>query len=196
MTAAASKYTATAPAWLRNACGNTPGSRAATTLYPYATATPRPISVNMFRCRVTTERQPRTKNGHPPQSTTGVAKTSWTQVSSGCGTNPASGPPLGSISDMAMAKTGSVSTALTQNRRRMSVSSGFSSSSTVTVRGSSAMPQIGHEPGSLRTISGCIGQTYSVRVGAGAATSGSSIMPHLGHAPGDSCRTSGSMGQT
>jgi len=26
----------------------------------------------------------------------------------------------------------------------------------------SAMPQIGQEPGALRTISGCIGQTYSV----------------------------------
>ena len=33
-----------------------------------------------------------------------------------------------------------------------------------TVRGSSAMPQIGQAPGASRTISGCIGQVYSTRV--------------------------------
>ena len=53
------------------------------------------------------------------------------------------------------------------------------------------MPQIGHEPGSARTISGCIGQVYSVRVAGAAGTSGSSAMPHLGQAPGWSWRTSG-----
>ena len=37
--------------------------------------------------------------------------------------------------------------ALTQKRRVMSISSGFGPSSSVTVRGSSAMPQIGQEPG-------------------------------------------------
>ena len=31
----------------------------------------------MFRLRVTTDCQPRTKKGQPPQSTTGVARTSW-----------------------------------------------------------------------------------------------------------------------
>ena len=38
------------------------------------------------------------------------------------------------------------------------------------VRGSSAMPQIGHEPGSERTISGCIGQVYSIRVAGASGT--------------------------
>ena len=53
----------------------------------------------------------------------------------------------------------------------------------VTVRGSSAMPQIGHEPGPGRTICGCMGQVYSVRVAA-SGTSGSSAMPQEGQAPG------------
>ena len=43
----------------------------------------------------------------------------------------------------------------------MSTSSGFACSSRVTTRGSRAIPQIGHDPGSLRTISGCMGQVYS-----------------------------------
>ena len=34
------------------------------------------LSVNIFRLRFTTEYQPRMKNGHPPQSTTGVASRS------------------------------------------------------------------------------------------------------------------------
>ncbi len=56
------------------------------------------------------------------------------------------------------------------------------------------MPQIGHDPGASRTISGCMGQTYSVLIeGDGAA--GSRLMPHFGHAPGLDSRISGSIGQ-
>src|SRR3712207_6990333 len=48
-----------------------------TTLFrSYETATPRPMSVNMFRLRLTTELHARSKNGQPPQRTTGVAITS------------------------------------------------------------------------------------------------------------------------
>ena len=75
----------------------------------------------------------------------------------------------------------------------MSSSSGFRSSS-VTARGSSAIPQIGQAPGASRTISGCIGHVHSVLV-TGAATTGSSAMPHFGQAPGPFWRTSGSIGQ-
>src|SRR5687767_7156289 len=91
--------------------------------------------------------------------------------------------------------SGTVSAVLTQKRRVMSVSSGLSSSS-VMVRGSSAMPQIGQLPGASRTISGCIGQVHSVFVAGAVTISGSSAMPHFGQAPGLSCRTSGSIGQT
>ena len=77
----------------------------------------------------------------------------------------------------------------------MSRSSGFSSSAAVTVIGSSAMPQIGQEPGRSRTISGCMGQVHWVRVAA-TGISGSSAIPHFGHAPGCDARTSGSMGHT
>ena len=78
---------------------------------------------------------------------------------------------------------------------RHAESSGFSSSDALTVRGSRAMPQIGHEPGSERTISGCIGQVYSIRAAEGLGTDGSRAMPHFGQAPGFCSRTSGSIGQ-
>ena len=83
---------------------------------------------------------------------------------------------------------------LAQKRRVMSSSSGFASSM-VAVRGSRAMPQMGQSPGSSRTISGCIGQTYSVRVAGAVMVSGSSAIPHFGQLPGPSWRTSGSIGQ-
>ncbi len=81
-----------------------------------------------------------------------------------------------------------------QNRRVMSMSSWFGGSSSATVRGSSAMPQIGQTPGSSRTTSGCMGQTYSTLV-ASTGTAGSSAMPQSGQLPGAGERTSGCMGQ-
>ena len=80
-----------------------------------------------------------------------------------------------------------------QNRRVMSSSSGLLSS-IVTIRGSSAIPQIGQAPGASRTISGCIGHVHSVFV-TGATSTGSSAIPHFGQAPGPFWRTSGSIGQ-
>ena len=62
--------------------------------------------------------------------------------------------------------TGTVKTRLAQNRRLMSSSSGLLSSSD-TARGSSAMPQMGHDPGPFRTICGCMGQVHSVPGGGG-----------------------------
>ena len=62
-----------------------PGTAAPTTLYAQATPVPSAISVNMFRLRLTTDAQPRSKNGQPPQRTTGVAKRSWSQASSRLG---------------------------------------------------------------------------------------------------------------
>ena len=90
--------------------------------------------------------------------------------------------------------TGSANTTLTWNRRVMSSSSGFCSS-TVTVRGSNAMPQIGQSPGASRTISGCMGQTYSVRDAGSTGAAGSRAMPQLGQLPGRSDLTSGHIGQ-
>ena len=96
---------------------------------------------------------------------------------------------------MAIAIRGAVSARLTQKRRVMSRSSGFSSEDAVTMRGSRVMPQMGHEPGAGRTISGCMGQVYSVRAEA-SGTSGSSAIPQEGQAPGLVSRTSGHIGQT
>ena len=53
----------------------------------------------------------------------------------------------------------------------------------VTVRGSSAMPQIGQVPGPSRTICGCMGQVYSMRSVAAEGWVGSSAIPHFGQAP-------------
>ena len=50
----------------------------------------------------------------------------------------------------------------------MSSSSSFGCSSSETFTGSSAIPQIGHEPGPTCRISGCIGQVYSASGFAGA----------------------------
>ena len=99
------------------------------------------------------------------------------------------------IPAMAIANSGAVSAALTQNLRVMSRNSGFSSWVAVTVRGSRAMPQMGQEPGPARTISGCMGQVYSVRL-AGSENSGSRAMPQEGQAPGRDSRTFGHIGQT
>ena len=59
--------------------------------------------------------------------------------------------------------------AIDQRRRRvMSSSSSFGCSSSEMCTGSSAIPQIGHEPGPICRISGCIGQVYSASGSAGA----------------------------
>ena len=76
--------------------------------------------------------------------------------------------------------SGAVNMTLARNRRRMSASSGFSSCSSVTTRGSRAIPQIGHDPGPLRRISGCIGQVY---VASGVTAAGGSCVAVSGFAP-------------
>src|SRR5205823_14882447 len=54
---------------------------------------------------------------------------------------------------------------------------------------------IGQLPSSGRTISGCIGQVYSV-LRSGRGFSRSSAIPHLGQGPDLLARTSGHIGQT
>ena len=58
----------------------------------------------------------------------------------------------------------------------MSSSSGFVSSARVTVRGSSAMPQMGQGPGFVSSTSGSIGQTYSTLAPGGAGASGAGAL--------------------
>src|SRR5215469_12020464 len=152
---------------------------------------PSPISVNMLGLRLTSEVQKRSKNGRPQQSTTGVASTSSSQgrrgpsraCKNGCGQI---------ILPMATANRGMVKIVAIQKRNLISRNSGFSFCREVKVRDSSAMPQMGHDPGWDRTISGCIGQVYSVPAVAG--NSGSNAMPQDGQAPGLDSRTSGHMG--
>src|SRR5437879_10954222 len=148
----------------------------------------------MFRLRFTIDCQPRTKKGQPPQRTTGLARTNSSHVTVRTEIRLSSGAP-GRYAPIAASRIGIVSATLTQKRRVMLVSSGFFSSSAEATLGSSAMPQIGQDPGSGRTISGCIGQTYSVFVDRAAGTAGSNAIPHLGQAPGLFWRTSACMGQ-
>ena len=74
MTDAASKYSGK-PCMVRNACGRLSGKNRAYRLKKYAAATPSPMRLNMLSCHVRKERQPRSRNGQPAQSTTGVANT-------------------------------------------------------------------------------------------------------------------------
>src|ERR1044071_8723700 len=103
----------------------------------------------MFGLRFWSESQNLWKNGQPPHHTTGVART----TSRYCGN-------LKYIE----ARSGALSSALTQNRRVMSRSSVVSSSAAIpgaaATTGTSAMPHFGHEPGPDWTTSGCIGHVY------------------------------------
>ena len=97
----------------------------------------------MLRLRFLNDAQPRSKNGQPPQSTTGVARANWSHIEArtGSGCQPNSSPPMARIT------SGTESAALIQKRRDMSISSGLGPSSSVGSTGSSAMPQIGQLPG-------------------------------------------------
>src|SRR6202047_5465917 len=119
----------------------------------------------MLRWRVIKEFQPRTKNGAPAHSTTGVDNANEIQFDHEGGTSCR--PRWLPIS---VANTGRVSTSAIQNRLVMSINSGSGASSSETCSGSSAMPQIGQLPGPTCRTSGCIGQVYMVP--AGAAGSG------------------------
>ncbi len=120
----------------------------------YAVPVPSAISVNMLRLRLTSEAQPRWKNGAPAQKTTGVARANCIHIDGRAGTtcSPARWPPIASKN------TGSASTRPIQNRRDMSVSSWFGAASALTVSGSRAMPQIGQLPAPCCRICGCMGQ--------------------------------------
>src|SRR5580693_2072075 len=106
-----------------------------------------PISVNILGLRLTSEVQKRWKNGQPAQSTTGVANANSTQESDPDWDVACTAGQFGIIWYMSINIRGAVSARLTQKRRVMLRSSGLSSATAVTVRGSSAMPQIGQEPG-------------------------------------------------
>ena len=64
----------------------------------------------------------------------------------------------------------------------MSTSSGLGGSSNDTVRGSSAIPQIGHAPGTSLTISGCIGHVKLAPSGTGAAGASPAFRNEFGSA--------------
>ena len=122
----------------------------------------------MLGLRLTIDSQPRWKKGIAAHSTTGVASASSIQTATRSPIQSRIGRPI--IGPMVMTSSGMDSAALTQKRRVKSTSSGFGPSSPVgTPIGSSAMPQIGQEPGLSRTISGCIGQVYCVPFGIAAA---------------------------
>ena len=120
------------------------------------------MSVNMFGLRLTTDAHARSSSGRPHHKTTGVAKIHWRTEN---------------LSNMPSTSTGTLNVAAIQNRPVMPASSGFTSSSSVTISGSRAMPHFGHAPGRFRRTSGCIGHVYvAAGIGGGGlgtpATSG------------------------
>ena len=103
------------------------------------------------------EAQPRSKNGLPPHSTTGVAKASCAHAMAR-GESQCHGPFMDAISPM---NSGRVKARLTPKRRFMSASSPPSGSSSADGdSGSRAIPQIGQAPGPSWITWGCIGQVY------------------------------------
>ena len=128
-------------------------------------------------------------------NTTGVTKTNWIQFDVPWGIRSLRRFPI-IISAIASTNTGNPSPTPIKNLRVMSVSSVFGNSCNLTLRGSSAIPQIGQAPASTFTISRCIGQVYSISINASAVTAGSSAIPQLGHGTGLVSRTSGHMGHT
>ena len=67
---------------------------------------PRAISVNMFRLRLTSEAQPRSKNGQPPHRTTGVASSEFDPADRAHRENSLQRAGPGSMSDMPSSKHG------------------------------------------------------------------------------------------
>ncbi len=110
----------------------------------------------MFRCRLLTDAQPRSKNGQPAHSTTGAASASSSQSS------PRPGSPArlcgARCRAIARSTSGTAKAAASQSRRVMSASSGLGAAVALASFGSSAMPQIGQLPGPICSISGSIGQ--------------------------------------
>ena len=151
------------------------------------------ISVNMLKLRVFSDIQPRSKNGRPHHSTTGVASINCAHcivfIDRPRGSNEGARSAV-----IASTKTGNASARPIQKRRLISINSWFLSSTAI-LRDSSAMPHLGQLPGWSCTTSGCIGQVYSIRVDGSGAPAGSSAMPQIGQLPGWSCSISGSIGQ-
>src|ERR1017187_7222363 len=147
----------------------------------------------MFRLRCTTDCQPLTKNGNPHQRTTGVVSANSIHAHT-LAENKCCIGIVDKKAETISASMGTASATLIHSRRVMSASSGLVSS-TATSRGSSAMPQIGHEPGASRTICGCIGHVYSVRLDGAETVTASRAMPHFGQLPEPVCLISGCMGQ-
>src|SRR5215467_8525711 len=106
----------------------------------------------MLRLRDTSDLQPRTKNGHADQRTTGVEKRSWI-VPETLADGMIEWTP-GRWSAIARANTGTVSPSPIQKRRVMSASSGLGTGSALAVTGSSAIPHLGQWPGPICRISG------------------------------------------
>jgi hypothetical protein len=123
------------------------------------------MRVNMFHWRAPSDAQPRSKNGWPPHSTTGVAITSSIHSLLRSGRN------VRLHGSAIAAKTnGSVNAAQIQRRLVMEINSSLGNSSAEIARGSSAIPQIGQLAGPCAVTSGCIGQVYSPQAAGSAVT--------------------------
>src|SRR5437762_10962607 len=90
------------------------GASITTALYIYATPTPIAMSVNMLGDRLRIDCHPRTKNGQPHQSTTGVLKRNCSQRDPSLATQIGA---FGQTCAMPSIQTGNARTSPIQNRR-------------------------------------------------------------------------------
>ena len=145
-----------------------PGATVATTLNSQATPVPIAISVNMFSSGSAPRSSRARRTASRAHSTTGVASTSWThvdavgEIASWIAGNRS--PPIPRTTT-GMDRTD----ADPEPAGHVAPAPGSGPLSAVTMTGSSAIPQIGQEPGPGRRISGCIGHVYSTSSPPGAA---------------------------
>ncbi len=145
------------PSAPRRPAGNRPGAeRWRRRCTAQATPVPSAIRVNMLRWPVRTDCQPRTKNGQPAHSTTGVASAISSQFGMmPCGSSQCRSkrcPPMSSATSRHGERAADPQAA--RHVDQFLVGPVVEQISA----GSSAMPQIGQLPGPTWRISGCIGQ--------------------------------------
>ena len=154
------------------------------TLNASAATRPRPMSVNMFGERFTSDCHARTNNGHPAITTVGIARiackivktvlsSAWrigmfgklqrvaiTLINERLSSAWRIGMFGKNMSAIARISSGPPSIVPKRNRHVKSRCSGSGVSSSVAAVGSSAMPHFGQVPGPIRSTSGCMGQVY------------------------------------
>ncbi len=112
------------------------------------------------------------ESASPPTATHGVASASSTQIMAPRGNDVLARPGRGTGRTSPAQRRAPPAPRSTRTAASCPSVRGFPRASAVGMRGSSAIPQIGHAPGRSRIICGCMGQVYSTFALAGIAFAG------------------------